>query len=63
VLRLLQIKSAEVVAWTLLKMFSDFGLPKVIQHDQDKSFINKVMERFRKTAKFFPKAIMKYFPA
>jgi hypothetical protein len=63
VLRPLQTKSAEVVAWTLLKMFSDFGLPKVIQHDQDKSFINEVMERFRKTAEFAPRAVMKYFPA
>jgi hypothetical protein len=63
VLKLLLTKSIKVVAWTFLKMFSYFSLSKVIQHDQDKSFINKVIERFKKTMEFFLKAIMKYFLA
>ena len=61
--RPLQTKEAEEVAWTLLTVFADFGLPKVIQHDNDKSFLNSVMERFRDQAEFLPRAVMKYYPA
>ena len=62
-LRPLQTKEAEEIAWTLLTVFADFGLPKVIQHDNDRSFLNQIMERFREQAEFIPRAVMKYFPA
>lgn len=62
ILRPLQTKEAEEMVWTLLQVFADFGLPKVIQHDRDKLFLNEVMDRVRNTAEFTSRAILRYFP-
>jgi hypothetical protein len=61
-LRPIQTKAAEEIAWVLLNIFANFGLPKVVQYDRDRAFLNKVMDRLRESAEFVSRAIMKYFP-
>ena len=60
-LRALKSKEAQEVAWVLLLVFSDFGFPKILQCDNDRSFINTVMEKLRETAEFKWRKIMEYF--
>jgi hypothetical protein len=62
ILRPLKSKTAEEVAWTLLCIFADFGVPKIIQSDSDRSFFNSVMTALREMAGFEQRRIMKYFP-
>jgi hypothetical protein len=62
ILRPLRAKLAEEVAWTLLCIFADFGVPKIIQSDSDRSFFNAVMTALREMAGFEQRRIMKYFP-
>ena len=35
----------EEVAMNLLEVFANFEVPKIVQHDQDPSFLNQVMTR------------------
>jgi hypothetical protein len=44
-------------------MFANFGLPKIIQHDRDRLFLNQVMDRFKEAFKFTSRTILKYFPS
>ncbi len=62
ILRAMQTKTAEEVAMTLLEVFSNFGFPKIVQHDNDPSFRNKVMDRLREVSNYDVREIMKYFP-
>ena len=61
-LRPLVSKEAVQVAWGLLKIFANFGIPKVLQMDNDPSFLNDVVEEFRKAAEFVARAVLTYFP-
>jgi hypothetical protein len=58
----LRSKTAEEIAWVLLLVFSDFGAPRVLQSDNDPSFLNKIMETMKSFAGFKQRGVMKYFP-
>ncbi len=45
ILRPLKTKSVEEVSMVILEVFANFGIPQVVQHDQDPSFMNKVFDR------------------
>ena len=63
ILRSLKSKSTEDVAFALFEVFADFGIPREIQSsDQDPSFFNEVMEKFRKATYVKVRKVMKYFP-
>jgi hypothetical protein len=62
ILRAIKEKTAERVAWTMLCVFADFGVPKIMQSDSDRSFFNQIMSALRETAGFEQRRIMKYFP-
>jgi hypothetical protein len=62
VLRPIQSKSAEEIAMTLLHLFADFGAPKIMQCDRDKSFLNQITAEMRNCIGFEMRGIMKYFP-
>ena len=55
-------KEVVQVAWVLLKIFANFGIPKVLQMDNDPFFLNDVVEKFCKAAEFVARAVLTYFP-
>lgn len=55
-------KSVVTVAWELLCVFADFGIPKILQCDNDIAFFNSIMEEMRKAVGFQSRAVMRYFP-
>ena len=62
ILRPLQAKSAKEVAWTLTRIFADFGVPRILQSDRDTAFLNETMTKLRTMQGFEQQGIMKYFP-
>jgi hypothetical protein len=63
ILKVLQTKKMEEIAATLLEVFVNFGVPKIIQSDNDPSFLNSVMDALRETVGFWSRAVLKYFLA
>ena len=61
-LRPLMRRTAEDVAYILSEVFANFGVPKIVQSDNDPSFCNQVVEEFRGLAGFEHRRIMAYFP-
>ena len=55
-------KTAEDVVWVLSEVFANFGVPKIVQSDNDPSFCNQVVEEFQGLAGFKHRRIMAYFP-
>ena len=62
VLKAMRDKSARSVAYALLNIFANFGVPKILQSDNEMSFVGHVLEEFRNVVGFKHRRIMNYFP-
>ena len=54
-------KTAVEVAYELVKIFAGFGVPKILQSDNEPSFVGEVIKEFSKIVGFEHRKIMKYF--
>jgi transposase InsO family protein len=61
-LRALHSKAAEEVAEALMKIFVDFDPPKILQSDNDLTFLNKAMDEMRSRFGFKNRSTIPYFP-
>jgi hypothetical protein len=61
-LRVLCLKTVEEVAETLMKIFVDFGPPKILQLDNDLAFLNKAMDKMKNRFGFKNQSTIPYFP-
>ena len=62
IIRPMATKSALQVARILTEIFSNFGLPKIIQSDNGSEFINTVMKEMKKQCGFEHRTISSYYP-
>jgi hypothetical protein len=58
----LKTKLAKKVATELLKIFIDFGLPKILQLDNDLAFTRRVMDNLHRKFGFQHCSVISYFP-
>ena len=61
-LKPLRTKSAKEVAFTLVNVFANFGVPRILQSDNEQVMVADVLEELRKLGGFQLRRIMKYFP-
>jgi hypothetical protein len=61
-LRPLEDKTAESVVKAIIPVFCDFGIPRTLQSDNGKEFVNKIMTRFKIKAGFDHRLITPYHP-
>ena len=61
-LRGLQKKAAVDIAQVLLEIFSNFGVPKILQSDNDPSFLNAVVNELKEKVEYKSREVLKYFP-
>ena len=61
-LKPLRTKSAKEVAFTLVNVFANFGVPQILQSDNEQVMVADVLEELRKLGGFQLRRIMKYFP-
>jgi len=61
-LRPLRVKSMEAVAWELMKVFCDFGVPRIMQCDNDTAFVNQVLDALKEYCGFERRAVIEYHP-
>ena len=62
VLKPLRTKGAKEIAYALVKVFANYGVLKVLQSDNEQTFLSKVVEELRFIAGFQKRNIMKYNP-
>jgi hypothetical protein len=62
VLRPIADKTATSVAEALVGIFCEFGIPRIVQSDNGKEFVNQVMTRFKEKAGFEHRLITPYYP-
>ena len=62
ILRPLVTKSAVEIASRLVEVFANFGVPKILQSDNDRALLNETTEKIRGLAGFQFRRIMAYFP-
>jgi hypothetical protein len=62
ILRPLEDKTAESVVKAIIPVFCDFGIPRTLQSDNGKEFVNKIMTRFKLKAGFDHRLITPYHP-
>ena len=62
ILRPLVTKSAVEIASCLVEVFANFGVPKILQSDNDRALLNETTEKIRGLAGFQFRRIMAYFP-
>ena len=62
ILRAIPDKSAATVARYLYQILSEFGIPKIIQSDNGKEFINSVMTSLKEHCGFTQRTISSYHP-
>jgi transposase InsO family protein len=62
VLRSLRVKTMEGIAWELAKIFADFGVPKILQCDNDPSFVNQVLDEMKEKCGFERRMVLPYHP-
>ena len=55
-------KSALVVARSLVKIYSDFGIPKILQSDNGTEFVNQIMDELKNNCGFEQRTISSYYP-
>ena len=61
-LKPLRTKSAKEVAFALVNVFVNFGVPQILQSDNEQVMVADVLEELRKLGGFQLRRIMKYFP-
>src|SRR3989338_4323417 len=54
-------KSA-LVARSLVKIYSDFGIPKILQSDNGTEFVNQIMDELKNNCGFEQRTISSYYP-
>ena len=62
VLRPLMRKDAKMVALELVNLFANFGVVKIIQSDNESTFVSELLEELRGLMGFKARRVMKYFP-
>ncbi|KAJ8651611.1 hypothetical protein O0I10_012817 [Lichtheimia ornata] len=62
ILRPLPDKEATTIVNTLVQIFCDVGLPKIIQSDNGKEFVNDLMKRFARASGFEHRLVLPYHP-
>ena len=62
VLRPLMRKDAKTVALELVNLFVNFGVAKIIQSDNESTFVSELLEELRGLMGFKARRVMKYFP-
>ena len=62
VLKPLGAKEAKEIAYTLVKVFMNYRVPKMIQFDNEATFLSKIIEELRFVSGFEARNIMKYNP-
>ena len=62
VLKPLKMKEAKEIAYTLVKVFMNYRVPKMIQFDNEATFLLKIVEELRFVSGFKARNIMKYNP-
>ena len=62
VLRPLMRKDAKTVALELVNLFANFGVAKIIQSDNESTFVSELLEELRGLMGFKARRVMKYFP-
>ena len=62
VLKPLKTKEVKEIAYTLVKVFTNYGVPKMIQFDNEATFLSKIVEELRFVSGFKARNIMKYNP-
>ena len=62
VLKPLRTKEAKEIAYALVKVFANYGVPKMIQFDNEATFLSKIIEELRFVSGFEARNIMKYNP-
>ena len=55
-------KSAKEVAFALVNVFANFGVPQILQSNNEQVMVADVLEELRKLGGFQLRRIMKYFP-
>ena len=61
-LKPLRTKSAKEVAFALVNVFANFGVPQILQSDNEQVMVADILEELRKLGGFQLRRIMKYFP-
>ena len=61
-LKPLRTKSAKEVAFTLVNVFANFGVPQILQSNNEQVMVADILEELRKLGGFQLRRIMKYFP-
>ena len=62
VLRPLMRKDVKMVALELVNLFANFGVVKIIQSDNESTFVSELLEELRGLMGFKARRVMKYFP-
>ena len=62
VLRPLMRKDVKTVALELVNLFANFGVAKIIQSDNESTFVSELLEELRGLMGFKARRVMKYFP-
>lgn len=62
VLRAMRTKMMEEVAWHLWGVFSDFGIPMILQSDNDPSFLGRVVQALREHCGVDHRLVLPYHP-
>lgn len=63
ILRPCRTKEMAEIAWILFCIFADFGIPKILQSDNDPSFVNQVIEALKEQCGFDHRLVHSYNPA
>ncbi|KAJ8651867.1 hypothetical protein O0I10_012560 [Lichtheimia ornata] len=62
ILRPIPHKQSHTIVQTLVQVFCDFGLPRVLQSDNGTEFVNDLMSRFERAAGFDHRLVSPYHP-
>lgn len=62
ILRPIMDKQSHTIVSTLVQIFCDFGLPRVLQSDNGTEFVNDLMKRFKRAAGFDHRLVSPYHP-
>lgn len=62
VLRPIPNKQSQTIVKTLIQIFCDFGLPRVLQSDNGSEFVNELMQHFKRAAGFDHRLVTPYHP-
>lgn len=62
ILRPISDKQSHTIVATLIQVFCDFGLPRILQSDNGTEFVNQLMQHFKRAAGFDHRLVTPYHP-